>query len=197
MINPSEIDLFSLPCLPLEKKSLLPAIPCVYFAIDSQGIVQYIGQTKNLKKRWELHHKGIDLALLGGVKISYLCVELSLLEKLESAFIHLFKPPFNKVIKKERVEDERIERVAKVTKTISIEVPNLGAKIKEARERDYRLLKAICEAVGMSQMNWYRIEDEKQSLPLETLRKIEKVLEVDFGVEMSVEGEERGFNNNL
>ena len=31
-------------------------------------------------------------------------------------------------------------------------------------------------------MNWYRIEDEKQTLPLETLRSIEKVLGVDFGV---------------
>lgn len=81
-----------------------------------------------------------------------------------------------------------VSSAMKVTKTITIEVPGLGAKIKEARERDYRSLKAICEAVGMSQMNWYRIEDEKQSLPLETLRKIEKVLEVDFGVEMSVEG---------
>jgi transcriptional regulator with XRE-family HTH domain len=70
----------------------------------------------------------------------------------------------------------------KVTKTISIDVPKLGEKIKEAREADSRSLKAICKAVGMSQMNWYRIEEEKQSLPIETLRKIEKVLGVDFGV---------------
>ncbi|WP_026734911.1 helix-turn-helix domain-containing protein [Fischerella sp. PCC 9605] len=70
----------------------------------------------------------------------------------------------------------------KVTKTISIDVPDLGAKIKAAREADPRSLKAICKAVGMSQMNWYRIEDEKQSLPIEKLRKIEEVLGIDFGV---------------
>lgn len=80
-----------------------------------------------------------------------------------------------------------VSSAMKVTKTITIEVPGLGAKIKEARVDDERSLKAICEAVGMSQMNWYRIEDEKQSLPLETLRKIEKVLEVDFGVKMSAD----------
>ncbi len=80
-----------------------------------------------------------------------------------------------------------ISSLMKVTKTISIDVPGLGAKIKEVRETDSRSLKAICEAVGMSQMNWYRIEEEKQSLPLETLRKIEEVLGVDFGV--NLEGE--------
>ena len=70
----------------------------------------------------------------------------------------------------------------------SIDVPGLGAKIKEVRETDSRSLKAIYEAVGMSQMNWYRIEEEKQSLPLETLRKIEEVLGVDFGVNLEGEG---------
>ncbi|BDA74346.1 hypothetical protein CAL7716_085120 [Calothrix sp. PCC 7716] len=70
----------------------------------------------------------------------------------------------------------------KVTKTVSIEAPGLGAKIKAAREADPRSLKAICEIAGMSQMNWYRIEDEKQTLPVETLRKIEEVLGVDFGI---------------
>ncbi|ABW32246.1 conserved hypothetical protein (plasmid) [Acaryochloris marina MBIC11017] len=34
----------------------------------------------------------------------------------------------------------------------------------------------------MSATNWYRIESEKQLLPEETLRKIESVLGVDFGI---------------
>jgi transcriptional regulator with XRE-family HTH domain len=70
-----------------------------------------------------------------------------------------------------------------VTKVISIEVVGLGEKIKQARMRDPRSLKAICDRAGMSSTNWYRIEEEKQSIPLETLRKIEDVLGVDLGVE--------------
>ncbi|MBR8832982.1 MAG: helix-turn-helix transcriptional regulator [Stigonema ocellatum SAG 48.90 = DSM 106950] len=73
----------------------------------------------------------------------------------------------------------------KVIKTISIDVRGLGAKIRDARVADPRSLKAICKAVGMSQMNWYRIEEEKQKLPLETLRKIEEVLGVDLGVQFN------------
>ena len=78
----------------------------------------------------------------------------------------------------------------KVTKTVSTDVPKLGAKIKQAREADLRSLKAICELVGMSQTNWYRIEEEKQTLPIETLRKIEEVLGIDFGVKLEGEGDD-------
>lgn len=69
--------------------------------------------------------------------------------------------------------------VVRVTK---IDVPALGAKIKAARKSDKRSLTEIAAASGMSVQNWYRIEDERQTLPEETLRLIEKVLGIDFGV---------------
>jgi transcriptional regulator with XRE-family HTH domain len=71
----------------------------------------------------------------------------------------------------------------RVTKTIYIDAPGLGARIKAARESDPRPLTAICRAIDLSTNNWYRIEKEQQTLPEETLRKIEKVLDVDFGVD--------------
>lgn len=64
------------------------------------------------------------------------------------------------------------------------EVPGLGERIKEARKGDRRPLTEICRELSMSPTNWYRIEDEKQDLPLETLRRIEAVLGVSFDVEM-------------
>ena len=76
----------------------------------------------------------------------------------------------------------------KVRSTIvrEFEVPGLGAQIYKARKSSGRSLTNICAAVGMSTANWYRIEQEKNdSLPLETLRKIEAALGVDFGVEFN------------
>lgn len=71
----------------------------------------------------------------------------------------------------------------RVERTQAVEVPGLGKKIKQAREADTRSLTQVCALVGMSTANWYRIEQEKnESLPEETLRKIEAVLGVDFGV---------------
>jgi len=63
-------------------------------------------------------------------------------------------------------------------------VTGLGQKIKTVREADPRPLTTICKIMNMSSNNWYRIEKESQSLPLETLRKIENVLGVDFGVKL-------------
>ena len=72
----------------------------------------------------------------------------------------------------------------KVVKTIEVNIPGLGEKIKQARIRDHRPLVQICQELGMSTMNWYRIEKEEQMLPVETLRKIEEVLNVNFKIEI-------------
>ena len=71
----------------------------------------------------------------------------------------------------------------KVRKIIDIEIPNLGLKIREVREADKRSLAEICRQVPMTTMNWYKIEaEETKALPLETLRRIEFVLGVNFGI---------------
>lgn len=70
----------------------------------------------------------------------------------------------------------------KVVKTIEVDAPNLGERIKEVRSKDKRTLTDIASAAGMSVQNWYRIEGERQVLSLEQLRRIESVLGVDFGV---------------
>ena len=61
MINPSTLDLKQLPYLPLEEKSALPKRSAIYFAIDSVGIVQYIGRTNNVYQRWVSHHRYSEL----------------------------------------------------------------------------------------------------------------------------------------
>lgn len=71
----------------------------------------------------------------------------------------------------------------KVRRVTEIEIPGLGKKIKAAREKDPRSLVEICQIVGMTTSNWYRIEKEiTKFLPIETLKKIEEVLNVDLGV---------------
>ncbi len=63
------------------------------------------------------------------------------------------------------------------------DVPDLPARIKAAREADPRPLAEICRLMGMTRSNWYRIEAGKNEyLPIETLRRIEQVLGVKFGV---------------
>ena len=70
----------------------------------------------------------------------------------------------------------------KVTYIVEIEVVGLGDRIRAARAG--RSLVELCAAAGMSTQNWYRIEAERQSLPLDTLRQIESALGVDLGVKL-------------
>ena len=180
MINPSEIDIASLPALPLCERSNLPTSPAIYFAIDSLGKIQYIGQSSNPRRRWSQHHKHGDLEVICGVKIAYLEVsDASLLRSIESALIQWFDPPLN------GWTTQPNPGYTKVVRTIEIDVPNLGERIKGARKSDSRSVTQIAGAAGMSVQNWYRIENERQTLPENVLRLIESVLGVDFGVKFN------------
>jgi transcriptional regulator with XRE-family HTH domain len=71
----------------------------------------------------------------------------------------------------------------KVERTQLVDVPGLGAQIRKAREATDRPLRELANLAGMTNANWYRIENEEvKRLPEQTLRKIEEVLGVDFGV---------------
>lgn len=78
-----------------------------------------------------------------------------------------------------------IEKV-KVIRTLEVEVPRLGQKIREARNKikneKGKTITDLASASGMSAQNWYRIENERQTLPEETLRLMEAALECSFDV---------------
>ena len=96
MINPSEINLSSLPWLPLEERSAFPRQPAIYFAIDAQDQIQYIGRSIDPKLRWSGHHRYEQLAAIERVRIAYLFVDSpELLPAIEAALIEWFDPPLN------------------------------------------------------------------------------------------------------
>jgi transcriptional regulator with XRE-family HTH domain len=65
-----------------------------------------------------------------------------------------------------------------------IEIPDLGRKIKQAREASKRPLTELARDAGISRQYWYQLEEEAiiGGVAYETLQKIEEVLEIDFGV---------------
>lgn len=87
MLNPAEVNPLALPSVPLEDRLQLPTEPCIYFAIDSQNTVQYVGRAKNPRSRWQGHHRRSQLEEMGGVRIAYVQVDAYLLEAVEAALI--------------------------------------------------------------------------------------------------------------
>lgn len=67
--------------------------------------------------------------------------------------------------------------------TFARDVPGLGARIKQFREASSKSQTALAAEAGISVPHWNRIENERvASVPIETIRGIERALGVDLGV---------------
>lgn len=74
----------------------------------------------------------------------------------------------------------KVRRIVK----LEIDLPDLGKRIKEAREADPRSVTKLAKTVGISRNYWYQLEAEAVlgGVAEDTIRKIEEVLNVDFGI---------------
>ncbi|MDZ8135795.1 MAG: GIY-YIG nuclease family protein [Nostoc sp. DedQUE04] len=85
MINPQTINPFFLPSVTLEKRSQLPVTSGIYFVIDIQNKVRYIGKAINLRERWR-NHKVLNSGLLQS-KIAWFDLLKEQLDIFESKLI--------------------------------------------------------------------------------------------------------------
>jgi len=91
MINPETLDLSLLPSLPIEEKSHFPRVACVYFVIDGEEQIQYIGRSINLFLRWKNHHRINQVERCKDARVAWLKVEDPFsLSKVESVLIEFF-----------------------------------------------------------------------------------------------------------
>lgn len=97
LINPKTLDINTLPYVPLESRSCLPNKPSIYFAVDGENTIQYIGKSFNLRTRWANHSKIKELNSIGNIRIFYLILYTELIEITESSLIEYFKPPLNRL----------------------------------------------------------------------------------------------------
>ena len=74
----------------------------------------------------------------------------------------------------------KVRRIVK----LEVEIPDLGKRIKEARETDPRSVAKLAKTVGISRNYWYQLEAEAVlgGVAEDTIRKIEEVLNADFGI---------------
>jgi DNA-binding Xre family transcriptional regulator len=167
MIEIDSVNPLDLPSVPLEQRSQLPETSCIYFAIDGEGVVQYIGQTKNLKRRWKAHDKGVELGAIGGVKISYLDCDTTLLNDIEKALIDWFDPPLNSRLR---------THLAVNTDESRIEI-----RLKQARESKQLSQYELAQRSGMSPQNIQKLEQGRaKGIQLDTLDALCEALDCEI-----------------
>lgn len=80
-----------------------------------------------------------------------------------------------------------------VKRTVEVvrDFPGLGQRIRQARDRDARTLTDICRDCKLSRSYWYQLENEDMRAPAteDIIRRIEKVLGVELGVQFEDDSE--------
>jgi len=75
----------------------------------------------------------------------------------------------------------------KVKHTVEMEVPRLPAKVRQARESQGLSTREAAERMEMTRQNLDNLESgSMRGVPLTTLRRIERALGEDFGVDLGV-----------
>lgn len=69
--------------------------------------------------------------------------------------------------------------------TLSVDIPHLGAQIRQAVERSGKSPTAIAALAEMSVANLYRImSEETKAIPSDTLQRLDDALETNFHAEI-------------
>lgn len=85
-----------------------------------------------------------------------------------------------------------------ITITVTRTVEGLGERIYALRKADKRALGMLATEAGMSAENWRRIEKEQQTVPFETLKKMEAALGVSLELgELGPEAQEKAPSSEL
>ena len=169
MINPELITPSALPSLPLSRRKELPKISGIYFALDSLEVVQYIGQSINIRNRWLNHHRQSELDAVGNVSIAYLEIsEPLLLSEIEWALIEYFNPPLNRSRRRSPGVQPKVEltelsqtRVKDSSQKTFIIEPDLHKSLKLQAKRERRSIGSL--------LNWLiaKYLEEQQGLEIQ------------------------------
>lgn len=127
MINPSTIDLLTLPSVALADRKQLPEIPCIYFAIDGLNQVQYIGRSNNLRQRWLVqHHRQKQVH---GCRIAYIQCDPTLLSEVETALIEWFQPLLNGTLLPKASNSIFVSKVSELRKAQGLTQQQLATEL--------------------------------------------------------------------
>jgi ribosomal protein S8 len=146
----ADSEILHLPKVSLETKELLPEYSGIYYVVDENKIVWYVGKAKNIRKRWQgkSHHRIYQLKQLKHkyFDIHYENISLSVLDQREKQQIVKYTPHLNnspvkskKVHPTETLLRETIATISDFTFILGVEPPrreikdqiNIGWLIKE------------------------------------------------------------------
>ena len=144
----ADLEILNLPKVGLETKELLPEHSGIYYVVDENQVLWYIGKAKNIHKRWQgkAHHRIYQLKQLKhkNFSIFYEKIDISQLDNREKQQINKYDPHLNnspvkskKVRPTETLLRETINKISSFAFILGVEPPRREIKDK---------LRSICLA---------------------------------------------------
>ncbi len=120
MVAIEDINLHNLPFVFLANKSELPFTAGIYFVVNVDDEVLYIGKAIDIRLRWKQHHRFEQIRTeYPESRIAWLtCTEITLLNSIESELIKAWKPRLNrtrvKIRKPNKPKPSNLENCSKI-----------------------------------------------------------------------------------
>jgi hypothetical protein len=96
LVNLENLDLATLPNMPLTERKNLPPRPGIYFVFNQSEELVYIGRTISLCLRWSKHHRLQELLRMPHARIAWFAHDdVEDLPAIEAAFISKCQPQLN------------------------------------------------------------------------------------------------------
>ena len=148
LLAPETIDFRVLPSLPLTQRSAFPDVRSIYFVLDANDVLLYIGRAVFLRQRWAQHHRLKKFLPMPDVRLAWLEVphQESLVE-LERSYILYFNPLVN-----------GFGPIVSSQPTTSIKPGSFGARIRHRREQLGMTQQELADAMQMRQTAISRLE---------------------------------------
>ena len=160
-------ELNQLPHVEFSKKDRLPETAGIYFVVDKNQKIWYIGQAQNLRSRWVGHHRTNQIKKINAkseVKLFWYCCEKDedTLTQLENYFINKYYPILNQTkVEAKEITPSEIElrnTLVKISKYIVIigfeensqefGLPTVYLKYDWSYRNPAKILKNIFDAVN-------------------------------------------------
>lgn len=104
------VDVYALPSVSLSDAKNLPATSGIYIA-ELSGEILYVGQARNIRKRWGGHHRKDELLSLGDdVRLFWIECEPGTLDQNERWLIEELSPSINNRSQRKEATPERKQR---------------------------------------------------------------------------------------
>lgn len=90
------MNILSLPSVLLSDRFNLPCVSGIYFVLDKDNNLLYLGRSRNINARWQHHHRYSQISNFVGVKIHWFEIkDIDILPVIESQLIASLNPILN------------------------------------------------------------------------------------------------------